>query len=417
MHLISALLCTALFCVVPFSCFAGVDLYTGTMDIQVVSGKGCAGTLGKHDITLVMRSDSENIAVSGYFEGQGITIGRFSGQLGAPLEVHYPLSDESRAVGHSLKITSVVSGIHAELQDQHLDETADDCNFDQATMTLRHAAGGKAAETRFAHLADAFESQLLRSRAFRLSRTGGHEEAVPLYEQALSLAERAVGGDSDQLVPYITGLANAYVKTGALDQFDRLYEQRFSSLKNEGAKAILSSYRIRFLLLSGKDSLLREDYAVAVEKFMDAYRLQPQNREAVAAVMMVHLRTEDYGKAIVFLETVEKSAETEVMRQDVKNALAQVYALRARKRDKSGETALAESDLKRAAALEPRAVSYVIDLARLRHKSVSLIEAEKVLKKGLTRFTQEGDRQQILAARDRLRQIESMLVKLRQVRG
>ena len=417
MHLISALLRTALFCVVPVSCFAGVDLYTGTMDIKVVSGKGCAGTLGKHDVSLVMRSDSENVAVSGYFEGQGITIGRFSGRLGAPLEVQYPLSDESRAGGPSLAIIPVVSGFNAELKDQHLEETADDCNFDQATMTLRHAAGGKVAETRFTQLADAFESPLLRSRAFSLSRTGRHEEAVPLYEQALSLAERAVGADSDQLVPYITGLANAYVKTGALDQFDRLYEQRFSSIKNEGARAILSSYRIRFLLLSGKDSLLREEYGAAVEDFMNAYRLQPQNREAVAAVMMVHLRTEDYDKAIAFLEAVEKSAETEVMRQDVKNALAQVYALRARKRDRSGETALAESDLKRAAVLEPRAVSYVIDLARLRHKSVSLAEAEKVLKKGLVRFTQESDRQQIFAARDRLRQIESMLVKLRQVRG
>ena len=40
-----------------------------------------------------------------------------------------------------------------------------------------------------------------------------------------------------------------------------------------------------------------------------------------------------------------------------------------------------------------------------------------MLKKGLARFTQESDRQQIIAARDRLRQIESMLVKLRQVRG
>ena len=376
MHLISALLRTAFFCVVPVSCFAGVDLYTGTMDIKVVSGKGCAGTLGTHDVSLVMRSDSEkNVAVSGYFEGQGITIGRFSGRLGAPLEVQYPLSDESRAGGHSLALVPIASGFKAELQDQHLDETADDCNFDQATMTLRHAAGGKAAETRFAQLADAFESQLLRSRAFSHSRTGRHEEAVPLYEQALSLAERAVGADSDQLVPYITGLANAYVKTGALDQFDRLYDQRFSSIKNEGARAILSSYRTRFLLLSGKDSLLREEYGAAVDKFMNAYRLQPQSREVVAAVMMVHLRTEDYDKAITFLETVEKRAETEVMRQDVKNALAQVYALRARKRDKSGETALAESDLKRAASLEPRAVSYVIDLARLRHKSVSLIEA------------------------------------------
>ncbi|MBT1070385.1 tetratricopeptide repeat protein [Pelotalea chapellei] len=416
MHLSSAIIAGALFFVVPVACCAGVDLYAGIVNITAVSGKACAGAVGKHEVSLVLRHDKEQ-TVSGYFEGQGMTLGHFSGKEGTPLEVRYPLDDESKAGGHSLTISPVPTGLLAELRDRHLDSTADDCNFDLADMTLRHVAEGEAAETRFNQLDALFESQLLRSRAFNLARTGSYVAALPLYEKSLTLAERSLGKDSDQLLPYITSLANAYVRQGEFDKFDQLYDLRYASIKDEGVKAILSSYRIRSLLMSGKTSLLRENHGAALEDFMKAYRLQPQSREAIASVMMAHLRMENYDKAIDFLESVGKSADAEGIQQDVQSALAQVYALRARKRDRSGEAVLAESDLRRSEALEPHAVQYLIALARLRHKTGNLAEAEDILKKGLERFTHESDRQQIFTARDRLRQIDSILAKLRSVRG
>src|SRR6185369_12646217 len=144
----------------------------------------------------------------------------------------------------------------------------------------------------------------------------------------------------------------------------------------------------------------------AMDSFQKALQLQPRSREAIAAVMMVHLRTGDFDSAIDFMEGVVKNADNVNWQQDLRVALAHIHSLRSKKFEKAGKVAEAEADLKSAAALDSGLVQYLIALARLRHKTGSLAEAEKVLQKGLERFQNEESRQEIIAARDRLRQTE-----------
>lgn len=414
MQLFTSLIYTSLFCaLLPGISSAGVELYTGSMEVVSVSGKACAGLTGTHTVSLILGQDDDGSAVSGYFGGQGITTGRFLGSDRSRLDVRYPYQDEFKAAGHYLSITHGANGLLAELRDRHIDPTVDDCNFDLARMTLSRTADGLAAEARLKPMAALFDAQLMRSQAFGLARAGQYESALPLYEKALALAEPATGGDETLLAPYITGLANAYVKLGHLEAFNRLYDERIGSIRDEGVRGIFTGHRVSSLLKTGKASLAREEYPAALESFRKARLLQPRNREAIAAVMTVHLRTGNFDSAIVFLEGELKNIDIENGGQDLRSALAHVYFLRSNKYEKTGQVAQAEADLKSAEALDSQSVLYVIALARLRHKAGSLAEAEKVLQKGLEHFRNETSRQEIIAARDRLRQTETILKKLR----
>ena len=171
------------------------------------------------------------------------------------------------------------------------------------------------------------------------------------------------------------------------------------------------------LLKTGRAFLSRDEFSAALESFQKASLLMPKSKEAIAAVMSVYIRTRDFDGAIVFLERALKSVDSENVRQDVQGALGYVYLLRSKKLEKDGKDAEAEADLKNAEAHDPYSVQYLIALARLRHKAGSLIDAEKLLQKGLDRFHQESARQEIIASRDKMRQIEAILKKLRRAGG
>lgn len=407
-----------LFCTfLPGVSSAGMELYTGTMDVVSVSGKACAGITGSQTVSLILIRNEDGAVVSGYFGGQGFTTGKFTGSNSSRLEVRYPYHDEFKATGHFLSITANASGLLAELHDRHIEPDADDCNFDLARMTLKLTGAGEAAEARLKPMAGLFEAQLTRSEAFSLARAGNYDSALPLYEKALALAEPATGGSEALLAPYITGLANAYVKLGRFDAFNKLYDERIGAIRDEGVRTIFTGHRVSSLLKTGKAFLVREEYPSALESFQKACLLQPQSREAIAAVMTVHLRTGDFDSAIVFLEKALKNADVEKVRQDLRIALAHVHSLRSKKFEKEGKIAEAEADLKKADVLDSYSAQYLIALARLRHKAGSLAEAEKLLQKGLERFQLEASRQEIIAARARMRQTEAILKKLQRAGG
>lgn len=410
----SIVLCAALLGNFPGTGAAGTVLYKGTMDILTVSGKGCAGVAGRHPLSLVLSREDGDGEVSGFFEGEGVTLGRFSGRDLKDLQVRYPLHEEARASGHLLSLTRLSEGLSGELRDKHLEANAEDCNFDLARLDLTNKDDGPGAGEASERLSISFDAQLLRSEALALAHAGRHAESLPLYRKALERAEKIRGDkDPDRLVPYLTGLAGAYVKLGQFDLFHRFYEERIGAITNPGARAIFDGYRFRALLMNGKSALLREEFPAALDDFMKARTLYPESKEAVAAIMMVYMRTEEFGKAIAFLEDVQKSEASLNLRQEVQTALAHLYFLRGRNLDRKGDLAAAERDLKRAEELEPQAVGYLIALARLRHKTGTLADAEKMLSTGLERFQRESDRQQLAAALERMRQTEQILGKLR----
>jgi tetratricopeptide (TPR) repeat protein len=409
-----SMMCAASVCcgLLSGTAFAGMELYTGTMEIVTVSGKACGGLQDTQAVSLFLRRDRGG--VSGYFEGPGITTGKFSGKDQARLEVRYPYHDDLRASGHFLSIAPDGRGLRAELRDRHLGPSEEDCNFDLARLHLKPAEGSTAAESRLKPVAALFEAQLMRSEALGLTRQGRYGEALPLYEKALAMADPAANGNADLIAPYLVGLAGTYVKLGRQEPFNRLYDERIASIRDEEVRDMLTAYRIRSLLQTGKAALQAEDYGAALENFRRAYRLHPHNAETVAAVMMTQVRMQEYDKAIAFLEEVLTSAENEGERQDLRRILAQIHFLRARNYERNNAGAKAAADLERADTLDPQSVQYLIARARLRHKQGSLAEAEKLLQQGLERFPLEPSRQEIIAARDRMRTMEAILGKLRQ---
>ncbi len=396
---------------------ADVHLYTGTMQVIAVSGKACQGQLGSsHDVTLMLSQEPGSDVISGIFEGEGIIVGKFSGSNAARLDVRYPYQDEFKAGGHVISIAGDGATLTAELRDRHLEATYEDCNFDQARMTLVRSGDGDG-EARYKAAAAQFDAQLTRAQAFALARDGRYEEALPLYEKALALADSLPGDDDARRAPYIIGLANAYVKLGRADDFNKLYDRHISQIKDDAVRAIFSSHRVRFLLLAGRTSLQREEYQDALNAFQKAYSLDPRSQEAMAAIMMTYLRSGRPDRAISFLEESLKTMAGETDSQYMSMALANLYLQRAKKSEKDEKIAEAEVDLLRADSLDPHSVQYLIALARLRHKSGSLAEAEKLLQQGLDRFQDESSRQEIIAARDRLRQTDMILKKLRKAEG
>lgn len=404
----SALLCTLL----PAIANAGVQHYTGTMQAIAFSGKGCQGQPVTMQVELLLRKDQGSDVISGYFEGQGISTGKFSGNNVLRLDVRYPYHDESKAAGHSISIAGDGDTLTAELRDRHLEPTDEDCSFDQARMTLVRS-GHYDSAARFSAVAGLFDAQLTHSQAFHLASTGRYAAALPLYEKALSLVDLATTGDAIQAAPYITTLANAYIKLGRIDDFNKLFDQRIAQISDKAMRAIYSAHCVHFLLQAGRASLYKEEYPESLEFFQKAYRLAPQNPEAGSAVVMIYLRTGRHDSAISFLEEVLKTAESESSRKNVRIALANMYLQRAQKFDGEGKIAEASADLAKADSINPDSALYLIALARLRHKYGNLAVAEELLQQGFVRFQDEPSRQQLVAARDRMQQTEAILKKLR----
>ena len=97
-----------------------------------------------------------------------------------------------------------------------------------------------------------------------------------------------------------------------------------------------------------------------------------------------------------------------------RDAIAQVYYQKAGKSIKNGKQGEAEADMKQAIALDPDSVLYLIALARLRHQLGTLKEAETLLDGAMQHFKDAPQRSEIDSARQRLRQTETILAKLRQ---
>lgn len=388
-------------------------LYTGRMEILITSGKACEGLAGTHDVSMAIRDDAGGSGVlAGYFTGGGITIGQFSGKDAGRLDVRYPFHDELRATGHVMSITRSDSSLVAELRDRHIDPASEDCNFDLARMELTRKVDGDA-DAGFVQLTGQFDAQMARSQAVALAQSSGHAVALPYFEKALVLADTFLPKGSDQINSYIVGLATSYIWLERLDDFNRLFDTRIITIQDETIRSVFSGYRVHSLLNAGRAALGREEYDAALVNFEQANKLQPQNREAIAAVLSVYVRNGRYAEAVSFLGRSELMLENEADRKDMRAAAAMVLFKKAQKDDENGHGPEAEIALKRAMELDPGSVYYLVALARLRHKAGHLDDAEILLAEGLERFTDTQSRDAIITARDKMRQTEMFLKKIR----
>ena len=409
--LISAVFCTSLF--LPHAVNADVRLFTGNLEVVTSSGKACAGRKGNHTISLVIGSDDVNDTVFGYVGGDTVTVGQLRGSSLGALALRYPFPDPGRAEGHTMQIEINGTTLSGELRDRRLEATVDDCNIDLARVNLRLVDGDEAALTAYQRLSKQFEARMARSTAISISNTGAHAEASHVFEKALALADELYAPDSAQLVPYLTGLANNYIRSGNHTEFNSLYKTRFANLHSEAMKQMFNKQQIRSLLQVGKAALGRGDYQTALYNSRQALKIDYKNKDAIAATMSALVRSGQHDEAIAFLEATELKLDSEPDRQDVREAIALVEYQKAGKEQKAGRMAEAERSLRKAIKLDPGTTHYLIVLARWIHKAGRFSEADAVLKRGLDTFKDETSHLEIIEARDNLRQTERILAKIR----
>lgn len=408
-----------LFVILIFPCHAKADLrlYVGNLEVVSTSGKACKEARGHHRVSLVLGSDDELRNFKGILGGDNISVGRFSGSSLENLAVTYPYSDSALAEGHSLKITVSGTTLTGELRDKHVDASAEDCNFDLASLTLKQSEPGEAAVEIFQQYSAQFEAQLARSKAISLLRSKEYGAAALKYEEALTFADMAYPNNSPKLATFLAGLASSYMRLGRFADFVNLYAERYPEMNDDAVRVLFNGYLIKSQLHLGRAAVGRENYSAALEHFNKVLAVDRNNKDAIAAIMSTFVKSGQHDEAITFLEQTEKNLESDPDRRDVRGAIALVQYLKAIKLDKSGKYAEAEASLQKAISLDHETVQYTILLARWRHKSGKYHEADAILKKAAEHFKDESARLEISAARDRLRMTEMILKKIRRSGG
>ena len=409
--LIASVFCIALF--LPQTADADVRLFTGTLEVVTTSGKACAGRKVNHQISLVFGSENSHDAIFGYVGGDAVTVGQLSGSSLGALALRYPYPDAERAEGHTLRVEISGKTLSGELRDRHLDAAIDDCNFDLARVKLLLADSDESANKAYQRLSLQYEAQLARSTAISISRTGAHNDAVHVFESALVLADKLYPPDSVQLLPYLTGLANSYMRSGRYMDFSSLYNSRAGTLHDEAVRQVFSHHQIRSLLQVGRAALGRDEYQTALDNFRQALKIDYKNKDAIAATMSALMRSGQHDEAIAFLEETERKLDSEPDRKDVREAIALVEYQKARKDQKAGRTVEAERSLRKAIKLDQDTVYYLVVLARSIHRAGKYAEADDILTRGLKSHKDEPGRSELSEARDKLRQTEMILAKIR----
>lgn len=395
-----------LFTVTP--ALAGMQLYQGTLDAVTAPSKACEGVLGKHPATLVIIENTAQTGVSGYLESEGVAVGKLSGSDLAHLEISYPGVNGS---GTTIFLTRSGTTLTGEMNGNGT-TAVNHCTLDLGRLLLYPVMDEKAAPATLKRLAKQFEAQTTLYQAFSLTRNGSCEEALPLFEKSLGLADSVFGPGSPQLAHYIGGLANCYAKLGRITEFNALYEQRIGAISDESLKTVLTGLHVNQLIQEGRKLLAQADYEAALKILMQAYQLNPRNKDSIHLVMAVYVHSGRYSEAVAFLEQAAAKLEVTADRKEIDDIIALVYFRKALKDVKNDKETEAESSLRKAVALAPGSVQYLVVLARMRHKAGHFEEAEEMLSQGLERITDEPSRLEIMAVQEKLRRTEMIIKKL-----
>ena len=387
---------------------AGIQLYRGAMEAVTAPSMTCEGVLGKHPATLVIIEDSAQTGLNGYFESDMLAVGKLAGSDPAHLRVGYPGQDSS---GNTISLTrSGATTLTGELNGA---TTVKNCTFDIGRLTLYLVDDEKTAAATLQRLATRFDARAMLYQALSLTQIGNCEGALPLFEKSLGLADAVFGQGSPQLDLYIMGLANCYSKLGRAKEFNALYDQRFRTASDETLKTALTRLRVNALAQEGRILLAQADYEAALKILMQAYQLDPQNRDSIHIVMAVYIRSGRYNEAVAFLEQAGAKLEQAADRKEINDIIALIYFKKGLKNAKSDKETEAEASLRKAVALDPQSAQYLEALARMRHKAGHFDEAERLLSHGLEQITDESSRREIMAVQEKLRQTEMIIKKLK----
>jgi tetratricopeptide (TPR) repeat protein len=386
---------------------AGIQLYRGEMEAVTAPSTICEGVAGKHPATLVIIEDSAQKGLNGYFESDVLSVGKLAGSDPAHLMIRYPGQDGSE---NTISLTR--SGATTLTGEPIAAAAVNNCTFDIGRLTLNLVDDEKTASATLKRLANQFEAQATLYQAFSLTQNGNWEGALRLFEKSLGLADAVFVQGSPKLNHYIMGLANCYAKLGRAKELNALYDQRISTASDEHLKTALTGLRVNLLAQEGRMLLAQAEYEAALKILLQAYQLNPQNRDSIHTVMAVYVRSGRYDEATAFLEQAAAKLEQPADRKEINNIVALIYFKKGLKNAKNGKEAEAEASLRKAVALDPQSAPYLEALARMRHKAGHFDEAEKLLSQGLEQITDESSRREIMAIQEKLRQTEMIIKKL-----
>jgi tetratricopeptide (TPR) repeat protein len=392
---------------------AETQLFHGNIDVITGSGRLCEGFLGLHAISVVIDNGDKGSEVSGYFEGKGLTIGRFSGTDLARMTVIYPDYDEERATGHLLSLIRSHSLLEGELRDKHVDASSEGCSFDMARLNLKLVAEGEPAKNQLQKMTRLFDAHLANSKAHVLVSKGDYEKALPLFEKSLELANPDTDYNHFLLNSSMLGLASSYFRLGRFKEFNRIYDERFGTVTNEWVKSNLNGLRFVAQFHLGNEAVRRGEYDEALNILLPAYTLNMQNMEIIDSIITSYLRSRRFVEATSFLEQALAKLDREEDRRTVVGTIAMISFLRFKRDAKEGREIEAEADLRKAFSLNPNYAPFWVALARQRHKAGSFEEANTLLQEGLNHFKDEPSRKVIIVALEKMQQIEIILKSVR----
>lgn len=386
--------------------------YTGTMKILATSGRSCGKLAEKtYPLTLILNRQ-KNGEISGFFESEAITFGKFSGHYLMAIPVTYPYHDLERSSGHTISMVENGASLVVTLHDRHIAPELDECNFDHAVMKLEKNSRIKQLESTLGILSTRFEAQRIRSEAIDLSRRGQLYDAVLNYEKALKLIDQVYPAGSFYSDSFSAALAGGYIKSDMSDEFVKFYDQRFSLVKDEAVRAVFNEYRMRIYKKNARTAMQREDFDTVIKNYQQVMVLNPQDKAAIGGIMSAYMRSERYDNAIAFLEQSESRLQNKEDKVDIRGATAMALLKQSVKFDQSGKIPEAERALKRAMEFDPGSVVYTVALARLRHKYGNLVDAEKILSQAELHFKDLNSKIIIAMGREKMHQVDAILRKI-----
>lgn len=405
----------SLYLFLPDAAVAEVRLFSGKLSVVKYSGKACTDHKTIHRISLVIGNDSSEEAVFGYIGGDSVTVGQLYGKSYRSLNLRYPYPDTERADGHKVQIEISGKRLRGELRDRHLKQSDDGCNFDLAQMELELVENYEAATALYQRMSKLYGAKFAYSVALSVSPSATDAGVVHIFEKALALADELYPTGSPELLPYLTGLANSYIRFGRYQDFAILYNSRFTTVHDDAVKQMLNNHQIHFLIKAGRDAIALEDYHTALNNLRQALKINYKNRDAITLTFSALELSGQHNEAIGLLDKTDKKLAAEPNSKDVREVMALVEYKRAINIYKTGQLEEAESLIRRAIKLDPGSASYMVTLSRWIHKAGRFSEAESLLRRGLDSIKNKAQRKELIEARDKLRHTETILDRLSRI--
>lgn len=202
--------------------------YRGEIEFVTLSGTSCGETNPGDKIAVDVAVKVSGNVIDGYYSGQKMLIGHFSGNDAHNLAVAYQGAVPSATSEHRLSLSLFGDRPVGEIREKPLAAGKEGCNFDLARFYLQPVAQGVPANSVFARLEKLFQAEYENKMATTFYDRGKMLEAIRHFEVEIALREAAEGVNSHTLLDPLMLLSVAYSTTDHFDKGKKLLERALS---------------------------------------------------------------------------------------------------------------------------------------------------------------------------------------------